>query len=360
MPHQPGHTGGLLSGPPVTTPENVISDSPLDRIFTGLFDPRLSPEENERIRRSALTRAGLAGLVSLRQPGGLLGTLGRAGAVGQATRDALTEALIPEKPEVETQVITRADGSTALINKLTGETIRELGPAKEEEPPEFDAPKEVLTPSGERVLAVWDKRNRMYTTLDGALLPGAQPLPKDPERGTVVREMDPETGRIFEYFADPTTGRQIGPRRLAEIKTTDEVDTALANQLRRDTDEMRRILSARGDRPFGVLEQLAGSSDFTRGLTSAEFQQFFAAANNIMSLIVRSRSGAQASEMEVARLETFAVPRPGEAPETVRSKFRRLESIVSDIEQGRDPFDRVRSGAGESGNQMEHLIPGGK
>jgi len=361
MPEGIGYSGGLLSGPAATTPENVVSDGPLDRIFTGLYDPRLSPEENDRIRRSALINAGLAGLVASSRPGsgGLLETIGLAGAAGQATRAEQTEALLPEVPDFETQVVTRADGSTALINKTDGRTIRELGPPKAPEPEEFDAPKEVLTPTGQKVLATWSKRNRMYTTLDGVPLPGAQPLPDDPERGTLVKELDPETGLVYQYFADPTSGRQIGPRRLADTVSGDEVDTALANQLRRDTDEMRRILSARGDKPFGVLEQMAGGSDWTRGLTSPEFQQFFAASNNIMSLIVRSRSGAQASEMEVKRLETFAVPRPGESPETVRSKIRRLESVVQDIEQGRDPFDRVRGGgAGESGNQMEHLVPG--
>lgn len=340
-------------------------------LFAGRDDPRLSFAENEANRRQALQVAGLSGFLSLGKGGGLLDVIGTTGLAGQEARAALTAASLEamQPIDLETEVVKLENGQTILIDKRTGAIIADLGGAEVEEvKPEFLAPVKVQLPNGDQAFGAFDKNRGHFVDVNtGQIMVGATPV-VDPVRGAIDTFIG-QDGREYSAFFNPETGEQIGPARLSGLGEdeagTEQGDLLIANQIEREVLEMERILNSRGLKPFGPIETRLAQNDFTRILTGEDVQLFNASAQNILSIVVKSRSGAQATEAEVRRLQSFAVPLPGDKPATVRAKMQRMRDIVNDLRTGGDPFDRVRPEKGgtqvrpalSEGNRFSDLVP---
>jgi len=203
---------------PPAAPAAPPGRPPLEQAFSGPADPRLSAGENDRVRRQALMRAGATGLLATgnMQRGGLMSVIGKAALAGQTFASGEAKSILasrPEPGELETQVITRPDGSMDLINKQTGATIAPLGKAQAPER-NLEAPKPVRLLNGEVVLASWDGKKGAYVGLDGQLLVGAIPQ-AETMRGVQTEFLGPD-GQVYNVFRNPETGETIGEPWLAE------------------------------------------------------------------------------------------------------------------------------------------------
>ncbi len=147
---------------------------------------------------------------------------------------------------------------------------------------------------------------------------------------------------LFDRGGNPIRDLGVSERPEAAGGSPDPKVLQIAGELRREVDNIRGIL---GDDPSTPEVEGAEKFGFTGALgrlarllpaeiEPSDLKQIRAASQNILSLIVRQRSGAQATEAEVKRLESFAVPKAGDDPSTIRTKLERLERIIADFEQG--------------------------
>ena len=353
------------------------------KLFGGVDDPRLSGAQNEAARKQAVLQGGFQGLLTAGQGGNVFSTIGAIGAgAGQerlAQNEALGEAANDLRPDLEseTQIVELigADGlkHKFVINKRTGEQIADLGPSDIlDEPTDLRSPIKVMRPNGDIVFAFPDVKGGGFRGENGEILVGVTPLPADMNLRT--RKFIDAAGNEFEVLFDPRTGDDIeGSVRPTGLPTDGEDgdDLMLAGAIDRNVDTLTRILTPRGMKPYGVILTKLAQNDWTRALAPSDLQIFNAAAQDILSRVIRSRSGAQASDKEVARLEQFAIPLPGDDPETVIFKLQFMRQIAQDLRGGRDPYDRVRdpsqpdglakapTGANPHASRYNSLVPPG-
>lgn len=353
------------------------------KLFGGVDDPRLSGAQNEAARKQAVLQGGFQGLLTAGQGGNVFSTIGAIGAgAGQerlAQNEALGEAANDLRPDLEseTQIVELigADGlkHKFVINKRTGEQIADLGPSDIlDEPTDLRSPIKVMRPNGDIVFAFPDVKGGGFRGENGEILVGVTPLPADMNLRT--RKFIDAAGNEFEVLFDPRTGEDIeGSVRPTGLPTDGEDgdDLMLAGAIDRNVDTLTRILTPRGMKPYGVILTKLAQNDWTRALAPSDLQIFNAAAQDILSRVIRSRSGAQASDKEVARLEQFAIPLPGDDPETVIFKLQFMRQIAQDLRGGRDPYDRVRdpsqpdglakapTGANPHASRYNSLVPPG-
>lgn len=354
------------------------------RLFGGVDDPRLSGEQNEAARRQAVLRGGFQGLIAAGQGQNVFSTIGAIGAGAGAERQALNqqlgeanEALRPDL-ETETQIVELlgSDGMKHkfVINKRTGEQIADLGPSEqleEQETEDLRNPIKVMRPNGDVVFAFPDLKGGGFRGENGEILVGVVPVPE--QSNLQRRPFIDAAGNEFEVLWDPKTGQDVaGTIRPVGLPGDGEEgdDLTLANAIDRNVDTLTEILTPRGMKPYGVILTKAAQNDWTRGLAPANLQVFNAAAQDILSRVIRSRSGAQASDKEVVRLQTFAIPLPGDKPDAVIFKLNFMRQIAADLRGGRDPFDRVRdpsqsdgladapTGANPHASRYNSLVPG--
>lgn len=311
----------------------------LESLFVGQDDPRAPFGVNEQARRGALTEAGLTGFLALGEGGGLLDVIGATGLAGRSARERITEDLI--KPiDLETEIVKLDNGRTILVNKKTGEIIADLGGEAPEEPldPDFGTPQEVILPNGDRVFGVLDRNRGIFIDPNtGQPLVGVRPVGPDPKNAVFRKRVDPNTGITFEFAADPLTGNPLpgGATYIVDIPdATANEKNMLAGEMQRQLDAITSILSARGNRPFGLIESLAEKSDILRGITSTEMQTFRAAADNIITAVVKSREGGRPSDKDREFFANFIVPRVGDSPETVLFKLDNIQTIIDDMRAG--------------------------
>ena len=344
------------------------------KLFGGVDDPRLSGEQNEAARRASVLQGGFQGLIASGQGQNFLSTVGAIGAGAGAARldinkqvgDA-NEALMDETGNNETMVVELIRPGNIkhkiLIDKATGIEIADLGPSGFATPPdeqELGQPMKVRRPNGDIVFASFDKKSGTFRdTGTNELLVGVTPMPV--ESNLQRRPFIDAAGNEFEVLWDPKTGQDVaGTVRPTGLPSTgdDKDDLNLARAIDRHVDTMINLLTPRGMEPFGLLETAAAKSDLFRGILSGpEAQTFNAAAQDVLSMVIRSRSGAQASDKEVARLQAFAIPLPGDDPATVRYKLDLMRKVAADIrgDTGDDPelIPRYNSAiaAGPGGSQ---------
>jgi len=351
---QMGAAGGPEGGP-VVPPR-----PPLARAIAGPEDERLTPEENQRIQQQSLLRAGATGLLasSNLQRGGLLGVLGQAALAGQRFASDEAAAILqsrPEPDELQTQVITRPDGSMDLINKLTGETITNLGKPTDERA----EPRAVRRLNGERVLASWDPKKGAYVGLDGQLLVGAIPDPDEAIRGVSMKILG-DDGRFYSILVDPTTGEQIGPARLADVANgIDPKDFALVNELRLRLENIKQTFERRSGRPFGIIEEALERrtlpfpnfiNEVLRSqFTSDEIQGLGADADAFVQIMVKAREGGRPSDKDREFILQFTRPVASDNTRTIALKIRRMEQFIELMEANPGAaFDQAIEMAGGS------------
>ena len=353
--------------------------SGLEQPFTGPADPRLSPEENERIRKSALLRAGATGLLATGnlQKGGLLSVIGQSAIAGQRLASDEAAAILEsrsEPGEPQTQVITRPDGSMDLINKLTGATIANLGkPPKLSE--ERAEPKAVRLLNGQVVLASWDPKKGAYVGLDGQLLVGAIPTQERP-RGTKL-DFLADDGKVYTAFFDPETGQQIGQARLAanQPKADDGVSAkqiksaADAIPFRQNFNVMKAFLekriAANPDNPLkGIrLDRLRFEQTgvFTvplsfRSKLTPETQAFLNGMGIFMLLKANEIAGVRGITQEQARAAVFRDFgfEEGDSVNNIRNTLSTMEAeIVSkELIAGPKALEMLRQNMGIDGAQF--------
>lgn len=327
------------------------------KLFGGVDDPRLSGEQNTAARRQAVLQGGFQGLMAAGQGANAFSTIGAIGAGAGAERMALNqqlgEANADLRPDLESETqIVELIGSDGfkhkfVINKRTGEQIADLGPSDEleaKDPFDLRSPVKVMRSNGDIIFAFPDLKSGTFRDSAGQILAGVVPVPS--EMNLRTRKFIDAAGNEFEVLFDPRTGQDVEgsarPTGLPDGEGDDQDDMRLAGAIDRNVDTLTRILTPRGMKPYGVILTLAAKSDWTRALVPSDLQIFNAAAQDILSRVIRSRSGAQASDKEVARLEQFAIPLPGDEPDTVIFKLQFMRQIAQDLRGGRDPYDRVR------------------
>jgi hypothetical protein len=327
------------------------------RLFGGVDDPRLSGDQNAQARRQAVLQGGFQGLIAAGQGQNIFSTIGAIGAGAGAARQGLNEQLGEAnedlRPDLETETqIVELIGSDGfkhkfVINKRTGEQIADLGPSaelEEKETEDLRSPIKVMRPNGDIVFAFPDLKGGGFRGENGEILVGVVPVQE--QSNLQRRPFIDAAGNEYEVLWDPKTGQDVpGSTRPTGLPSGDDEesdDLTLANAIDRNVDTLTEILTPRGMKPYGVILTKAAQNDWTRGLAPANLQVFNAAAQDILSRVIRSRSGAQASDKEVVRLQTFAIPLPGDKPDAVIFKLNFMRQIAADLRGGRDPFDRVR------------------
>lgn len=225
---------------------------------------------------------------------------------------------------------------------------------------------------------VWiDKENAKVYDTDGNLVRDlqkemekarAREEQRDPMEGAFREEVRGQDGRmhtvLFNRHGQPVKDLGVSERAESGSGAGGEADpekAQVAASLRREVGNIRSIL---GD--DSETEEVEGADRFgatgtfgrlARWLPAeaepGELKRLRAASENILSLIVRQRSGAQATDAEVQRLKSFAIPKPGDDPETVKTKLQRLENMVSDFERlgnANAVTDPVMQGRGAGGD----------
>ena len=332
------------------------------RLFGGADDPRLSGDQNAEGRRQAVLQGGFAGLMAAGQGENLFSTVGAIGTAAGAFREKHNEQIGDANLELSpaldlmsqiTEIMKDGVMHRVLIDKRTGREIADLGRSEvPKDPRDLRTPIKVRTPSGDIVLAFPDLSNgTLISAATGEILAGSMPVPTE-HRLIVGKRADLATGIKYEFLMNPITGEAIdGTERVVGRLAEDggggnEEDGRFARAIHRHLDTITRQLSPEGYEPYGILEtwaaQQTGLLAVFKSFTKADVQIFNAAAQDILSLVIKSRSGAQASNQEVERLRQFAIPLPRDKPETVRFKLQLMRDIANDIEAGADPFDRVR------------------
>jgi len=322
------------------------------KLFGGADDPRLTGEQNTEARQAALRAGGFAGLTAAGQGRNVLSTAGAIGTAASDFREAHNEQLGEANLEMSqtlktttqlTELVIDGQKHRVIVDKETGRLIADLGASELVKSADLRAPIKVRLVNGDEVFAFVDVLNgRLLNASTGEVLHGAVPIPPKTALHT-GKIMDRETGDMYEFSKDPFTGAEIpGTRRLVEVSEGAGDDLSLASTIDRHVDTMERALSKRGFRMFGVVPSWAVNVGILRKFTSSDLQIFNAAAQDVLSLVIRSRSGAQASEKEVARLNAFAIPLPGDHAETIRFKFQLMRDVSNDLRGGRDPYDRIR------------------
>lgn len=233
----------------------------LDRfaqVFTGPSDPRLSDEQNARIRDQALTQAGLAimaaggrtgmdraSLLTALAEGAGAGRAAGAGArrqqvigglAGQAPdvalpqfRQMFIEAVQAGDAEAARSIATivnameasaaKASEQSSIIWRTVGRFIIGIDPTTGQEISRIETPKDqtvgrpevVVDPAtGQRTLALWRPEAMAYFTLDGREIRGAQPKETVP-----IATADDKEGQLaalefgIEYLRENTDRRTM-------------------------------------------------------------------------------------------------------------------------------------------------------
>lgn len=374
---------GAQGQPQQQSPVGFRSDEPgpgddglgfFGRLFVGDLTEEerriLNAEDRERLRSNALINAGLAMMGGPRQIS-TAQTLARGVlAARQQTRNTAGE-LVDERKRQRTIARLKNAIEDPSLNELEQwqqvrkilvaqgnvEALRAVNPIVEElsDLNQSELNSELRTENGRTVQF---------------LSQGGQVVARDPYTGEVL-ESRPEPAETEDTFreevmidgephvvlfnAQGEMLRDLGPSTDVESGGGSGADPAVVSAMDRELEKLVGIYAERDFEPFGLAETTASGSGLTRGMTGPELQQAQAAANNVLSLIIRERSGAQATEAEVQRLASFAVPQPGDDPETVRSKLQRLRNTIRDFRgEGAVPgptvFDAAQQGAGAGGN----------
>lgn len=195
---------------------------------------------------------------------------------------------------------------------------------------------------------VWvDQEAGKVFDMSGAEL-GEIPRPEPDRVRPIQRTQTLPDGREVSFLADPFTGKPIpgsevvaGRPEAGGSEGPDPEKAAVATELEREVSNIRAVL---GDDPkteeVEGAERFGATGSFGRfarwlpaELEPSDLKQMKAASENILSLIVRQRSGAQATDAEVERLKSFAIPKAGDDPETIRTKLERLEQMIADFQQ---------------------------
>jgi hypothetical protein len=332
-------------------------------------------------------RAGFAGLLAAGQGANPLETLGQAGVAGLDARLAINAGYEPPEPqELKTQVVELVDPVDGhlhryLINKMTGETIADLGVAEiEEDDLELGQPIKVQIPDvdgngGDVVFAFPDKKHGYFRDATGQILVNARPLPDDPSRGVETEYFDPVSGKEYGVMRDPESGQIIGPRWLKKPTGGDGDAEAgeMAAQIKtieRRVDEIDLIYAQRGYDAFGLKDVITEKYDTIRGLfTSDEYKVAAPAQKFVASAVLKAIQGSRPSDFDMKMYLDFIIPRVGDSPQAIKAKIRRLREMVSDlrglgdIEGGKKAWQRVRDanglptpiGAGEGEAPVNHL-----
>lgn len=341
----------------------------MQRLLGGADDPRLSGGQNREAANQAITRGGFAGLMAAGKGENLITTVGTIGTEASEFREKHNEQIglanleLSPALDLQSQIVELVrDGQKhrVLINKRTGVEIADLG-VSDFAPSDKDlgTPFKVKLASGDEAFAVFDKERGILVDFQGNEIRGAIPIPPKP-RVLLGHRADLATGIKYEFLQDEF-GNVIREYVSGRVDDGDDeasaVDRRFARSIHRDVNVMENMLLSNGEgelKAFHSIETLAAQAGSGGGLfaplgtifkelfSKADVQIFNAAAQNVLSNIIKSRSGAQASNQEVERLRQFATPLPGDEQATVAFKLQMLRDIANDLEFGRDPFDRVR------------------
>lgn len=326
----------------------------LAKLFAGEVPPGISQEDADRIGRNARVMAGLSILASDRT-----GLAAIAEGIGFARREATASIgeLVDEQARQERvrgyrnalsddafgtelerwQEVRRrmlADGQLDALPVVT-DIIKDLRslPA--------DADQRVFRIVGGSAFWVNEQEGKAYDLAGREItaeLLDAQQAAQPENRRTITRNVRGPDGLLRSVLFDAATGERIRDLGVSEAvkpasgAARSAVSETTAKTLDRELAILEEIYSARDFRPFNRVE-----SGLLREAQSTEQQQANAAGKSVLSLIVRAISGAQASELEVRRIESFAVPLPGDKPDTVREKLERLRAMIEDIRGGTSP-----------------------
>ncbi len=326
------------------------------QLFGGQDDPRLSGDQNVDARRGALRQGGFAGLLAAGQGRNILSTVGAIGTAASKFREEHNEQVGAANLELSktlapstqlTELIVDGVKHRVIVDKKTGRLIADLGPSELMKMNDLRTPIKIKLVNGDEVFAFVDVLNGQFIDPNTGERLFGEPVPATPNL-QIRSYLDRATGETHEVLFDPKTGIDLpGSDRLVELAEGGEGDDlALAGTISRHIDTMERIMWNRNFRMFGVLPSWAVNVGILRQFTTAQLQMFNAASKDILSLVTKSRSGAQASEQEVRRLEAFAIPLPGDHAETIRFKFQLMRNIANDLRGGKDPYERIRDGSG--------------
>lgn len=345
----------------------------LELLVAGQGDPRLGLGAQRRVTGNALVDAGVAGLLAGAEGTRLPGVLGQLIGTGRESAQSQAQAMVEDQRAQEkheqdlmhsTQVITKPDGSMVLVDLITGEEIATIhdgsGDTKLGSPSMYR-----LGATGDMVLGFPDTKHGVIRGVDGNIL-------INPEKLHQLEAKD--TGNGTWAWFDPYTGEQVGPElrgetpawlgRYANAKSKSGSDLSteamIGMGLDSELDRMIRILAPRDYEMFGPVETFiqSGTDEGVGGLfydvarsvhamiqpgRTEQIQILADASGSVVTSVVRMREGGRPSDKDREFFKAFIAPRPGDNPNTVREKLKRVRLIaaLNKAGQGDIAFDQV-------------------
>lgn len=345
----------------------------LNRILFGPDDPRLSKQENKNLRGRALQQAsykmamaGGRGHDSLTTPQALAMLLG---GVQQERRDLNLQ-------EVYQNLIDSGDPNALLqiaqIATAQGddETARQAAYAYQVQKQGMGIEGPQGMGGGPQAPALQRKeginpdtgRNEQYVfnPADGSVQWLGIPTEQKQRAAQRFSAVNPETSRMEVALFDPNTREITFPgveSKSTELTPKQRAEAADLQSAAAEVQAELAIIQDFVDKHGAPGRWAAGAgipgTDARIGLPAEmqanEFKRFQGAAANILSIVVKSRSGAQATEAEVRRLEKVIMPLPGDGPDVLKEKLRRMKDIADRLQRGADAMSGYRdSGAADS------------
>jgi hypothetical protein len=359
----------------------------LGRLFAGEKVPGLSEGSNGRLMQQALLTAGLAMLGA--SPNTTFGQALAGGILMGRRQVTETAGELLDEERRQQRLLSRYGvlSNTDLSELQRWKEIRRRSMA-EGDVDAAEAAQDVIQDlkdraagEGERKFqvvngqGVWiDQEAGKVFDMTGQEIQQA-PQPRQERPKPIQRKQVLPDGREVSFLADPFTGQPIPGsetvtgRPGAAGEKMDPEKAQVASELRREVGNIRSIL---GDDPeteeVEGAERFGATGSFGRfarllpaELEPSDLKQMRAASENILSLIVRQRSGAQATDAEVERLKSFAIPKAGDDPETVRTKLERLEAMIADFQQNgaNSAVDPIMQGGSDVDSIIDETFGGG-
>lgn len=361
------------------------------RLIAGNLPPAMTARERKDVLRGAMTQAGLAMLMGRGHDQATVGeavSFGRMYGQGvaqawysaaenagdelnrrQAMQDAqqlYTGFKTEDRSELETWQLVRQEARDRGMENVLDLATKELELLSDLPAGEAERRLEVI----DGVPYSFDESGQAYD-MDGEPVGTAAFSTEAARERPIKRTRQRPDGTTVEFLADPYTGEPVQGSEVVtgrpdpEAEGADEVDPERASvgaAIRREVDQISDLI---GDDPATEeIEVDAGRFGLTGSfgrlarilpneLEPSDLKQLRAASQNVLSLIIRDRSGAQAADAEVQRLESFAVVKPGDDEATIRSKLERLRDIVATFEQTGDANAAVDPVMGVGGDAVD-------
>jgi len=370
LPHETGLFGAgpapsPLNPPQPQEPQQLSFGERLQRLIGGPASSAISPEQNQEASRQAMIQAGLMALMASGRGeptlAGLAMALSQGRQAGGEARQQIQTARVRRQLANQAQSANMAEmmaffsEAVAAGDMESAKLAVDLIKATQGKPG-----------SGFEFRTIGNRLLRLDPATGGVeVVLEFPPDPTRPRLGIPQDVLNNRTGQIERATFDFDVGRyrDVNTHELMDAGSVPvrptagrEDKQAIAAALRLAMEDLNKYTTAPGIvSQFLSTNPLAG---ITRAFTSDDVQIFFAAKEQVQSLVTKLISGAQAAEAEVQRLSRGFVPQAGEGEAAVQRKLTILNRWVEDILRNPnvDPWEAALRAEGRSPAEIQRIM----